>query len=322
MTIIKKTALAFLFILLSFTCFSWGFYAHKKINYYAVLLLPPQMLLFYKSQIEFISNHAVDPDKRRYLIANEGAHHFIDIDHYGKYPFDSLPRKWSKALEKYGKDTLQQFGILPWWILITEQKLVQAFKEKDKLAILKISSDLGHYIADAHVPLHNNSNHNGQHTNQEGIHAFWESRIPELFAEKSWNFFIGKANYIENKEAFVWNIILQSAAESDSVLILEKQLSASFPESRKFAYENRNNKLLKQFSTEYATAYNIRLNGMVERKMRLSIYSIACMWYTAWVDAGQPNLSTLADSSFSESDLKEFDHLEETWRKSGSREEH
>ena len=52
-------------MLLAKTSFCWGFYAHQKINYYAVFLLPPQMLVFYKTHIQFISEHAVDPDKRR-----------------------------------------------------------------------------------------------------------------------------------------------------------------------------------------------------------------------------------------------------------------
>lgn len=72
-------------------CFCWGFYAHKKINYYAVFLLPPEMILFYKPHIEFITEHAVDPDKRRYAIAAEGSRHYIDIDYYGEFPFRNYP---------------------------------------------------------------------------------------------------------------------------------------------------------------------------------------------------------------------------------------
>jgi hypothetical protein len=63
----------------------WGFYAHHQINYHAVFLLPPEMMKLYKPNIDFLSEHAVDPDKRRYVVAEEGARHFIDIDHYGSY---------------------------------------------------------------------------------------------------------------------------------------------------------------------------------------------------------------------------------------------
>ena len=81
--------------------FSWGFFAHRKINEYAIFLLPPQMMHLYKPNATFISEHAIDPDKRRYAIVEEGPRHYIDLDRYGTYPFDSLPRKWDDAIAKY-----------------------------------------------------------------------------------------------------------------------------------------------------------------------------------------------------------------------------
>ena len=82
----KRLLLAALCCLLFFKSFCWGFYAHQKINYYATFLLPPEMLVLYKPNIDFISEHAVDPDKRRYISKDEAPRHFIDIDHYGPYP--------------------------------------------------------------------------------------------------------------------------------------------------------------------------------------------------------------------------------------------
>ena len=93
------------------TCFCWGFYAHRQINYYAVFLLPPEMIAFYKKNISFLADHAVDPDKRRYAITDEGPRHYIDIDHYGEYPYDSLPRNWDDAIKKYSEDSLMKHGI-------------------------------------------------------------------------------------------------------------------------------------------------------------------------------------------------------------------
>lgn len=299
------------------TSFCWGFYGHARINYYAVFLLPPEMMAFYKPNIGFLSEHAVDPDKRRYAVAQEGPRHYIDIDRYGKYPFDSLPRKWEAAVAKYSEDSLLKNGIVPWWIQIMHRRLTAAFKEKDASRILKLSAELGHYIADAHVPLHANSNHNGQYSNQIGIHGFWESRIPELIAEKEWNFFIGKAHYIQDPSGFIWKRVLESAAASDTVLRTEKELSAQFPGDRKFSFEDRNGTIIRQYSSVFSKAYNQKLNGMIERRMQQSIYAIACFWYTAWVDAGQPDLRQLSNKTFTEADLKEFEALNQAW-KSGS----
>jgi hypothetical protein len=294
-------------------CFCWGFHAHKKINYYAVFLLPPQMLLFYKPHIDFIESHATDPDKRRYAIAAEGARHFIDIDHYGKYPFNDLPRKWKDAVDKFGEDSLQAYGIVPWHVQVMLGRLTKAFKEKKYAAILKNSAELGHYIADAHVPLHTSENYDGQLTGQKGIHAFWESRVPELL-DKNFNFFIGKAQYISDPSDFIWKRVLESAQETDSVLRFEKELSKKFPSDQKFAFEPRNNQLVGQRSSAYTIEYDRMLNGMVERRMRQSVFAVASFWFTAWVNAGQPDLSSLAGQDFSENDLKEFEKLNESWK--------
>src|ERR1043166_3524805 len=272
------------------------------------------MMVLYKPNINFISEHAVDPDMRRYAFAAEGARHYIDIDHYGKYPFTSLPRKWNDAVEKFSEDTLQQYGIVPWWIQTMLYRLTNAFKEKNQAKILKLSAEIGHYIADAHVPLHANSNHNGQYTNQQGIHGFWESRVPELLADKEWDFFIGKADYIKDPGNFIWQRVLESAAAADTVLRYEKELSERFPADQKFSFENRNGIIVRQYSSAFTKAYDVKLKGMVERRMRMAIYSVASFWYTAWVNAGEPDLTQLSNKEFSADDLKEFENLSNAWR--------
>ncbi len=307
----KKALLLFCLLHIAYSSFCWGFYAHQKINYYAVFLLPPQMMLFYKQNIAFISEHAVDPDKRRYMIPREGPRHYIDLD---RYATDSLPHRWDSAVVKFTEDTLQSHGIVPWWVQTMKARLINAFKEKDGAKILKFSAEIGHYIADAHVPLHASSNHNGQLTDQIGIHGFWESRLPELLADKEWDFFIGHADYIKNTQDFIWKRVRESAAASDTVLKVEKALSQGFSPDARYAFEPRNGVVQRQYSSAYAKAYNTELKGMVERRMRQSIYAVASFWYTAWVDAGQPDLSSLAATSFTESDLKEFEDLNKAWR--------
>jgi len=311
---VKKIFLIPIFLLLCQPVFCWGFFGHQKINYYALFLLPPEMMVFYKKHIDFLSEHAVDPDKRRYAVTEEAPRHFIDINHYGDYPYPDLPRYWDSALYKFGIDSLNAYGIVPWWIQTMQQRLTKAFREKDAARILKLSAEIGHYIADAHVPLHASNNHNGQLTGQKGIHAFWESRIPELLAEKEWDFFIGKASYIKNIGQFSWARVLESAAAADTVLKFEKKLSADFPNDLKYAFEERNGVLIRQYSTAYTLAYNQLLMGMVERRMRQSIYAVASFWYTAWVNAGQPELKNLEGSNFRDEDLKDLDSLSKEWK--------
>jgi hypothetical protein len=315
----KKIFSALFLFFISLTCLSWGFYAHKKINYQAIFLLPPEMMFLYKPQIDFISEHAVDPDKRRYALPEEGPRHYIDIDHYGQYPYNELPRKWNEAVAKFSEDSLMQYGIVPWWIQTMLLRLTDAFKEKNQIRILKLSAELGHYIADAHVPLHACSNHNGQFTDQKGIHGFWESRVPELLAEKTlppggWDFFTGKAEYIKDPGEFIWQRVLESAAASDTVLIYEKELSKNFPPDQKYGFEERNGVTVRQYSSAFSIAYDKKLNGMIERRMRQSIFAIASFWYTAWINAGQPDLKHLSNNTLTTEDIKEFEALNNAWK--------
>jgi hypothetical protein len=310
----KRILIALLLLCNSLDIYCWGFYAHQKINYYAVFLLPPEMLVLFKPQIEFISEHAVDPDKRRYAVPQEGPRHFIDLDHYGHYPFDSLPRSWKEAVQKFSEDSLNAHGIIPWWLKNMLARLTQAFKEKDQGKILKYAAEIGHYMADAHVPLHTSSNHNGQFTDQKGIHGFWESRVPELLAEKHWDFFIGKADYIKDPSSFIWKRVMESAAAADTVLRSEKELSKKFPPDKRYAFEYRNGIIVKQYSSAYTIAYDKMLKGMIERRMCESIYAVASFWYTAWVNAGQPDLTKLAHKEFSEEEKKQMAELNMFWK--------
>ena len=284
----------FFFLILVFlprhgNVFSWGFLAHKKINHVAVFTLPPEMVLFYKKHIDYITEHAVDPDRRRNIMPEEAPRHYFDTEHYGS--FDSVPQFWKHAVAKYGEDSLNAYGIVPWHIVRMTNMLTEAFMKKDMYRILRYSADLGHYVADAHVPLHTTENYNGQLTGQEGIHNFWESRLPELY-EGSYNYFTGKAAYVDDPQAEAWKIVRESFAAVDSVLGFEKMLTQSFPPDKKFSFERQGSSTKKVYSKEFSEKYNEMLNGMVERRLRLAINRVGSYWYTAWVNAGSPQLDT------------------------------
>ena len=285
----------------------WGFWAHERINRMAVFCLPEDMQCLFKQNIEYLTHHATDPDKRRNVVKDEAPRHYIDIDHYGKYPFDSLPRKWKDAVKKLSEDTLKAYGIVPWHVEKMTYRLTEAFKQKDKKQILKIAADLGHYVADAHVPLHTTENYNGQLTNQVGIHNFWESRVPELLGEH-YDYLVGKAEYIDKPLKKIWQIVLESSTEVDSVLKFEKQLNEQFPEDRKYTIETRGHQTVKVYSDEFTVAYNNMLNNMVERRLRSSIQDVASFWYTAWVNAGQPYLHDLTEKE-TDSDAEKRDSI-------------
>ena len=270
----------------------WGFYAHSLINRQAVFSLPPEMMTLYKSEIEFITEKAVNPDRRRYAVVGEAEKHYIDLDHYGDSALYMLPKYWPEAIGKFPEDSLRAHGIGPWSAYLTFLSLTKAFEQKNKAAILRLSADLGHYLGDLNVPLHTTKNYNGQLSGQDGIHGFWESRVPELLA-KDYSFWVGKAEYVEKPQLAIWDAVEAAHAMVDSVLRIEKELTANFPTDQKFSYEERNGLTVRVYSRDFTSAYAQALDNQVERQMRKSIKMIADFWYTAWINAGQPDLRTL-----------------------------
>lgn len=413
----------------------WGFYGHKRINRMAVFTLPSEMIGFYKRNIEYITEHAVDPDKRRYATKHEGVRHYIDIDHWGDNPFRDVPLYHSEAIMKYCdmylyttegdtiqifgnelnhsclkvvdesqnlykdvygkevildnveysnfrddylvvkknaqrifgqdsmaipmselksfaakhvmkvyyddiweipgeavdalladyapsiqvekaivKDRFSDFGILPYNLVSYYNKLVKAFESKDEGRILRYSAEIGHYLGDAHVPLHTTENYNGQLTNQDGIHGFWESRLPELFADDSYDYWVGKAEYVDDPRTFFWDVVETSHNYVDSVLIIEKDLSKTFPQDKQFCFETRNTLTVRTQCEEYAAAFHDRLAGMVERRMTATVHAIGSIWFSAWVDAGQPRIRKMDKYALSEEERKKLEEEEKMFK--------
>ncbi len=347
----------------------WGFFGHKRINRLAVFTLPQEMLPLFKKEIEFVTEHAVDPDKRRYATKHEAVRHYIDIDQWGTYPFENVPRNFTQALIHFSsvllvtgnadtisaswivkpdtayldtdsgrlgsinfktfdsyfrnsvmpkyydgpifraddlakklelknvsaffiKDNFSEHGILPYNLITYHRKLKSAFEARNFRRALRLATEMGHYIGDAHVPLHTTTNYNGQLTDQVGIHAFWESRIPELFADEYYDYFVGPAELIEDIPEFYWNMVLESHLLVDSVLQIEKRISQTFPADQQYCFEDRNFANVSQPCPAYAKAFSDAMQDMVEERFRASIHAIGSAWYSAWYAAGQPDLTS------------------------------
>ena len=293
---------------------SWGFFVHKRINRLAVFTLPPEMMPFYKKHIHYLTENAVNPDMRRYAVEEEAARHYIDLDVYGDSAVYKVPRYWNDSVEKYSEDTLQAYGIVPWHIMTMKNFLTSAFKRGDLDAILRLSADIGHYIADANVPLHTTENYNGQFTGQYGIHGFWESRLPELYSDE-YDFYVGKAAYVELPQMRSWAAVTAAHLSLDSVLYIEKELSLKFPEDKKYSYEERGNSTVRVYSKKYSNNYHKALDGQVERRMTASIKMVGDFWYTCWVDAGQPDMIAMMQKGLSEKEKKKLEADIEKWNK-------
>ena len=267
----------------------WGFFAHKKINELAIYALPDGIRQFYKTNAEAIIEWSVAPDQRRYVIEEEGMKHYIDLDLYDSFP---LPKYWNQAVDKYGKEYLQSRGVIPWNTYFVYRQLVKAMSEKNHQRIIKLSADLGHYMADAHVPLHTTSNYNGQLSGQLGIHAFWESRLPELYFD-TYDLFTHRADYIEDIQKEIWETVVESNSLLDTVLYLDTKITETVGEDKKYAYVSKGKRTVRLPSEYFSSQYNKEGGGMVEQRMKKAILRVSSLWFSAWVEAGQPELKTI-----------------------------
>ncbi len=299
--------------------FGWGAWGHKHINRSAVFALPVEMRIFYYNHIDFITEGSFVPDMRRALLNDkaEPARHFIDIEDFGVQA-DSLPRTVKDANAKYDSVFLQKSGYLPWYIQTLMDRLTLAFTRKNRSEIIFLSAELGHYLGDAHVPLHTSSNYDGQLTNQKGIHSFWESRLPETFGG-TYNFYTGDAKYIDDLVSETWRIIKHSDVLVDTLLIAERQLRASYPKDSLYKTDETGKPVMRfnqpVLSDKYAAKYHAALKGMVENQMRLSAADLSNFWYTAWVNGGKPDLNGMDDPGLINQNKKNYRREMKAWHK-------
>jgi hypothetical protein len=297
---------------------SWGTFGHEHINRAAVFALPDDMRGFFYNHIDFITQESTVPDLRKYTLNDkaENPRHFIDLENFGSP--DSLPKNMEEVKKKYDDKFLQSNGILPWYLQDLMEKLTKAFREKKKTEILFLASDLGHYLGDANMPLHTSANYDGQQSGQKGIHALWESRIPELFG-KDYNYYTGDAKYIEDVNKEIWSIIFTSHKLKDTLLAIDKSLRTATAENKLFKAD-ADGKLIKNkygqsiYSDEYAQQLHTALKGMVEKQMRASIQACTNFWFTAWVNAGKPDLKTLDPSELIKQNSKGMKREMKLWK--------
>jgi S1/P1 Nuclease len=315
----KPAIIALLTIVATFISLSWGIVGHERINKAAVMLLPKPLQSFFYNHIDFITQESTIPDLRKSVLQDkvEGPRHYFDMENFGV--IDSFPKTMEAAKKKYDDKFLSKNGILPWYIQDMMVKLTKAFKDKKKTEILFIASDLAHYIGDAHMPLHTSDNHDGQNTNQKGIHALWESRLPELFVN-DYNLYVNQTQYIENIDKTTWDIIFDTHSLVEPLLAADKQLRLSTPENKMYEIDAQGNFVKSKYNTniysnDYATSFHTALNGMVEKQMKKAIAATASFWYTAWVNAGKPDLSDLDSNELTQRNAKFLKRDYKLWQK-------
>ena len=269
------------FLALPSTAGAWGFEAHKFIVSRAIDILPEPIRPFFEANRAEIVERAIDPDLWRNAgFSEEPPNHFLDLDAYGKYPFTELPRQYDEALKKHGIEKLKQNGLLPWRTHEIAGRLLRGFEALHKNGpyarsdIRFFSAIIGHYVADAHVPLHSVLNYNGQLTGQTGLHNRWED---ELFVRYRQQLVLkpGPLRRIEHERDYIFETLLESSQLVPALLAADKE-----------AIGDRS-----VYDDSYFEALWARTRPVLEARLSQSITGIASIIATAWELAGKPALS-------------------------------
>jgi hypothetical protein len=295
----KKMSVRIVFVcVLAIFCCSWGYLVHRTVNQLAIYQLPKPMRAFFYENKDSIAGNAPRPDQRRSYDTTEAPKHFIDIEAFGDSAEWKMPVNLQDAIREYGRDNLIKFGYLPYQIIIVKNKLTEAFKTGNRDSIVYYAIDLGHYIGDAHVPLHTSINFDGQLTNQRGMHDLWETSVPELLLDQFTLHNRHEAVYLSNPQEAIWSTIRQSHLLLKEMFAAETEVSKGFTDSSKYFKEFRWGKERRFYTPAFAKAFNERLGRSINEQLIHSANQIADFWYTAWVDAGRPDLSSILVQTF------------------------
>lgn len=257
----------------------WGWRGHSIINFNTILSALPEME-FFEYWADSLSVHASDADARKSIDPNEGPRHYIDIDNYPEFiQSGMINQNFDSLVAIHGYNFVIDQGILPWAILRRIDSLQNAFENDEWREAMLHASDLGHYIADSHNPLHITRNYNGQYTGQYGIHSRYESNMINQYYNQI-NYGGDTLIYIENLSDYVFNTIYENYSYVDSVLLADSIATAFAGGTTSPLYYEKLWELTKSFT--------ILL-------FKNASYKLTCLIYTAWVNAGSPVTGGIED---------------------------
>lgn len=294
----KYSRLSAILIILAISLSGWGYLVHRTIAQLAIYELPKPMQAFFYIHKDSLVYGAPRPDVRRNQDESEASRHYMDMEYFGDSAFSTVPRKFEAAVAKYSLDTLNKYGTLPYVVVTYMDKLTGAFRSQNADSIVFYAADLSHYIADAHVPLHTSINYDGQLTGQNGIHDLWETTVPEVEIRNYKLSSRHKAKYLASPEQEIWKIMEHTFSLLPEMFAQEKEVSKNFTDSTKYRWEVRWGKNRRFYTSGFAKEYSRALKGSINDQLIASSNALADFWYTAWVNAGRPDLNKILDKPY------------------------
>jgi hypothetical protein len=262
---------------------AWGFPGHRLVNAQATHTLPAPLRALFEGNEAWISEHAIDPDLW-VLSGREGElpNHFMNLDAFGAYPFADIALLEADHLARFGEKAAEH-GRVPWRVADVYRDLVAAFAAKDEARVLERAAVLGHYVGDAHVPLHAVVNYDGQLTGQLGVHARWESELVARFERQiEERVEPGAAARVDDPAAFIFDVLRDSFVRSPDTLVADRE-SAGPRDYADTPEDDRHD------DGYYSRLYEREADTVVAR-LDAAATALGSLWLSAWEDAGRPAL--------------------------------
>lgn len=252
---------------------AWGNNAQRLIVNRAVDTLPGELRPFFENNRGFLMQHVNDAMNTLDKHPSERNNHFIELDKYGKFPFEGLPRSYKAAIEKYSKSHIQNTGLLPWQIGVYSQKLTEDLKagrwEEAKLD----AALLADYVAEAHDPFNTTENFDGKMTAQSGVN----DRFNTVLVDRYGSFFPVSphdAYYVSDPTDHAFDSCLWAHSMVESILLADKSAKRG----------------LSSYTDEYYDRfYNLTAAALI-RQISEASTDVGSYWLTAWTNAGKPQL--------------------------------
>lgn len=261
-----------LFIGILFFLPSWGWVGHQIISSSVEQVFTGEMAQF-AEWVQFLTDHASDADYRKGDDPTEGPKHYIDIDNYPEFMAKGrIPQTLDSCLEAHGEAFVEQNGYLPWATLDTYELLVEKMKNYEWDEAQMAAADLGHYVADGFMPFHITRNYNGQFTGNDGIHFRYESdMVNEYKSEITLD--VDPVVLIDNPVDYIFNYLYSNYQFVETLIDADDEAKAAGDYNAAY----------------YETLWELTRDMTVELFSGAS-HALASLIYTAWVEAGKPDL--------------------------------
>ena len=255
---------------------AWGYEGHYKISYSAALSFTGEMTPF-NTWTATLAEYASYADDRKDWDPSESARHYIDIDNYEVFVNTGrIPQTIDSVIDIYGWTFVHSQGILPWATLTTYDSLVSCFLRNDLSKAVLFAADLGHYVADGHMPLHITRNYNGQYSGNSGIHSRYESSMVNDYVSQI--IYEGEpVEFITDVDQYVFDYLYTNYTYVDSVIAADDYAQS--------IAGNHNSSAYKQALWQKSKSFTTHL-------FKNASHTLAELIYTAWAEAGKPVISS------------------------------